>query len=220
MTSPAAHRRSLKNARRKERLRTRRAAMPVSLAEKVQREAHGPIVYCLLQPEVFASGIGTLFFARRTQSGPLATAVFLVDAFAFGVKDVMFELMEPSEAEAYIAVMGLAAPWQAVDPSYARKLLRDAVAYAGGLGLRPHRGFHSIEALFGDVRAEDCGECFVFGHEGKPLYVVGPTETPKQIVMRLDRMVEGLGPEGIDFILPNRDEENVAALRAVARPRR
>ena len=79
------------------------------------------------------------------------------------------------------------------------------LAYAASLGLRPHRGFAAIEQLFGDVRAEDCRETFAFGHDGKPLYVVGPTESTEQVVRRLGRLADRLGPEGFDFVIPTDD---------------
>src|SRR5271170_2928380 len=148
MASNIAHRRAAKAAHRRKLLNTRReAATPVSLAEKVRRLATGPLHRCLIQPEMFETGIGTVVLARRAETGEIAMAAFLVDVFSLGIKDVVFQVIEPSQFETYIAMGHEAAPFSAVDPSYARKLLRDAAAYAASLGLRPYRGFAAIEQL-------------------------------------------------------------------------
>ncbi len=202
MASSIAHRRAARAAHRKRLLRARRSAAPVSLADRVRQLARGPVYRCLMQPEMFETGIGTVLLARQAASGEMATAIFLVDAFALGIKDVIFEVLEPSEVDYYIATMRCAAPWQEVEPSLARKLLRDAAAYGASLGLRPHRGFAAIEQLFGDVRAEDCTETFVFGRDGKPFYQIGPVESTEQIARRLGRLTERLGRDGFDFTVP------------------
>src|SRR5207302_274678 len=103
-------------------------------------------------------------------------------------------------------------------PSYARKLLREAAAYAASLGLRPHRGFAAVVQLFGDARAEDCTEEFEFGCDGKPRYVVGPSESIVQVARRVGTLTERLGPDGFDFVIPAWEEigANVAAQDAGA----
>lgn len=207
MASDIARHRAAKAARRKKLLHARRAATPVSLAQKVHFLATRPLHRCLIQPEMFKTGIGTVVLARRVENGQIAMAAFLVDAFSLGIKDLVFHMLEPSEFEAYIAMAHETAPFRAVDPSYARKLLRDAAAYAASLGLRPHRGFASIEPLFGDVRADDCTEEFSFGRGGKPFYMVGPTESTAQVMRRLERLAERLGPDGFDFTIPISEDE-------------
>jgi hypothetical protein len=208
MASNIAHRRAAKAARRRKLLNTRRAAAtPVSLAEKVRRLATGPLHRCLIQPEMFESGIGTVILARQAATGEIAMATFLVDVFSIGIKDLMFELIEPSEFEFYVATMHQAAPFHPVDPSYARKLLRDAAAYAASLGLRPYRGFAAIEQLFGDVRAEDCIDEFAFGLEGRPVYMPGPTEGVAQVERRLGHLMDRPGPDGFDVMIPTEEDE-------------
>ena len=216
MASNVAQRRAMKAARCKQILRARHSGEPVSLADKIRRLAARPLHGCLLQPEMFDSGIGTVLLARRAESGEIAMATFLVDLFSIGIKDVFFRLVEPSEFDFYVTTMSLAAPYRPVAPSYARKLLRDAAAYAASLGLRPHRGFAAIELLFGDARAEDCTEQFSFGRDGKPFYVAGPTESTAQIARRLGRLAERLGMDGFDFVVPLDDEICIASENAEA----
>jgi hypothetical protein len=125
---------------------------------------------------------------------------------ALGVKDVIFDFMFPSEFDEQVSMLDAATPLVPVDPSYARKLLRDAAAYASSLGLRPHRWFAASEQLFGDVRAEDCAEEFSFGIDGRPVYIPGPVESAAQIERRLSRLTERLGSDGFDIVIPLADE--------------
>ncbi len=206
MASNIAQRRAAKAAQRKQALRARRAAAPISLADRVQRFASCPLYRCMVQPEMFESGIGMVILARQAETGEIATAIFLVDAFSLGIKDAVFQLLEPSEFDFIVTTMSEAAPFRPVDASYARKLLRDAAAYAASLGLRPHRGFAAIARLFGDTRAEDCPAEFSFGYRGRPYYVAGPIESTDQIARRLGRLTEQLGPDGFDFMVPLSDE--------------
>jgi hypothetical protein len=208
MAPNIAHRRAAKAARRKKLLASRRAAEPVSLADRVRRLATGQLYWCLMQQE---AGINSVFLAREAQTGEIALAAFLVDAFALGIKDVFFNVMQPTDFKEFLGIAQHAAPVTPVEPSYARKLVREAAAYAATLGLRPPRQFASIEPFFGDVRAEDCVETFVFGRDGKPFYVVGPTETARQVATRLQHLAEQLGPEGFDFVIPEEDENDTDA---------
>ncbi len=215
MALDIARRRAAKAARRKGLLKMRRAnATPVSLADKVRRFATCPLHRCLIQPEMFETGMGTVILARRAETAEIAMAVFLVDTFSLGIKDVVFQTIEPSEFEASVAMVHEAAPFYPVDPSYARKLLCDAAAFAASLGLRPHRGFGAIEQLFGDVRAADCTEQFAFGREGKPTYMVGPLETTAQVIKRLGHLSDHLGPDGFDFVIPVLEEECITNAEA------
>ena len=170
-----------------------------SLAKQVRRARNAPLHACLAQNEMFETGLGTVILARRTGAHSFAVASFLVDVYCLGVKDAFFRELEEEDLEALVEGAGMAAPLEAVDPSYARKLLRDAVAYARSLGLEPPADYASAEALFGDVAADACTVEFTFGYQGKPLYVPGPTESPTLVRRRLDRLSRKLGPDGFVF---------------------
>ncbi len=193
MAANIAQRRAAKAVRRKRVLAERQQATTVPFAEKVRRLAERPLYRCLLHGDASEAGIATVFLAREAETGEIAMAAFLVDTYALGIKDVVFSLLEPSQFDEFISLARAAAPVVPVDPAYARKLLRDARAYAASLGLRPHRNFAAVERLFGDVRAEDCTETFAFGLDGKPFYAVGPLETPAQSIVGSDVWRSGWG---------------------------
>jgi hypothetical protein len=170
-----------------------------TLAENVRRATAAPLHSCLLQNEMFESGVGMVILARKTGAHRVALAGFLVDVYCLGVKDALFREIDEAEIETIVDSLGITAPFEAVDPSYARKLLHDAVAYARSLGLEPPADYAAIEPLFGDVAADACEVQFQFGFQGKPLYVPGPSESPTQIRRRLDLLRRQLGADGFEF---------------------
>ena len=202
MGSNMVHQRAAKAARRKKVLAGRRSAEPVSLAEKVRRLAAAPLLCCLLHRDEAETGISSIFLARVLGAGEIALAAFLIDMLALGIKDVFFRRMDRSDFEIFVAEAETAAPVMSVAPPYARKLVGSAAAYGASIGLRPPRDFAAIERFFGDIRAVDCAEEFAFGQNGRPLYVVGPSETARQVAGRVKRLVEQLGPDGFDFQIP------------------
>jgi hypothetical protein len=85
-----------------------------------------------------------------------------------------------------------------VDPAYARKLVRDLVAWSRSLGLPPHPDYATAELLFGSVSADACTETFTFGKAGRPVYIPA-TDTPAQIRQRTAALERTLGADGFDF---------------------
>ena len=165
-----------------------------------------PIRHCLLTESLFETGIGTLTLARGSAFGQVAVGAFLLDAFCLGVKDAMFRIMEGKQLAAYLDMLNTATPMIAVDPSYARKLLRDLVLWSGSLGFQPHQDFATVEPLFGDVDPQACETAFEFGQGGKPLYMPGPSEPPLLVRRRMDQLSRQLGPGGFDYIVPVQEE--------------
>jgi hypothetical protein len=67
-----------------------------------------------------------------------------------------------------------------VEPWCARKLIEQATDYARGLGFVPYPDYKKAARVFGGLRAEQCGQHFTFGRQGKPFYCRGPRETEEQ----------------------------------------
>lgn len=211
MSGGIAHRRAAKAARRKKLLAERRKAAVAETqlppAERMQRLGAAPLHSCLIQEDTFERGISTVILTREAKGGGLVLASFLVDVHCLGVKDVLFRHSDPVEIEDIVAAMEEQAPFTAVDPSYARKLLRDCVAYARSLGIEPHPDYAATELLFGGASADACDASFVFGYEGKPLYVPGPSETPAKIWQRLEQLRRALGEDGFHFFATQDGED-------------
>ncbi len=185
-------RRQAKAVRRKKLLSERRRLEAVgargTLAEDVRQAKAAPLHSCLVQSRLFENGFGMVVLTRKTGARTFSLAAFLVDAFCLGVKDALFRELEEAEMESFLDALEATAPFEAVDPSYARKLVRDAAAYARSLDLEPPADYAAIEPLFGDVAADACEVQFQFGYEGRPFYVPGPSESPTQVRRRIDQL--------------------------------
>jgi hypothetical protein len=203
MASNIAARRAAKANRRKAVVAEKRKAemLEGSLAARVRRAANVPIQECLLPEGLFEDGIGALILARGTSPDYLNVGVFLVDVSCLGVKDVFFKSLGPEEYELLLAGTSATQSLTQVDPSHARKLLRDVTAWSGSFGFSPHRDYAAVEALFGDVSADACDAAFVFGRDGKPVYQPGPFETPAQVRRQLEQLRLRLGDDGFEAVI-------------------
>jgi hypothetical protein len=203
MASNIAARRAAKANRRKAVVAEKRRAemLEGSLAARVRRAAGAPIQECLLPEGLFEGGIGTLILARGASPDYLNVGVFLVDVSCLGVKNVLFKSIGSEEYEVLVAGASAMQSLADADPSHARRLLRDVTAWSGSFGFSPHRDYAAVEALFGDVNADACDTTFVFGRDGKPIYLPGPFETPAQVRRRLEQLRVRLGDDSFEAII-------------------
>jgi hypothetical protein len=136
------------------------------------RAAHAePIQHCLVSETLFKSGVGMLVLARGPSPSGVTAGVFLLDTFATGVKNVFLRSFGGFEFDNFVEQISTATPMIPVDPSHARKLLRDLVAWSRDAGFNPHPDYAKIEAIFGSVDPAACDAEFGFGRDGKPLLI-------------------------------------------------
>lgn len=143
--------------------------------------------------------MGMLVLARGATRGHLETGWFLIDILCVGVKDAFFQPMDGETFEMRMDALGATSPMHPVDPSYARKLLRDVAAWSQSIGFAQHRDFAAVERIFGDVDADASDAVFEFGREGKPVYIPGPGDTAPIIRRRMAQLQNQLGDDGLDF---------------------
>ena len=201
MATNMALKRARKAQRRKQVVAQKRRAeiAEASLPARVLRAAHAPIQHCFLTESVFDVGMGTLVLARGATPHHVALSSFLIDTFCLGIKDVMFESVESEVFEMYMEVMDAGSPIVSVDPSYARKLLRDLAAWSQSIGFAPHRDFAAVERMFGDVSADASDAVFRFGRAGRPVYIPGPNDSAHLIQRRIEQLQKYLGDNGFGF---------------------
>jgi hypothetical protein len=178
----------------------RAEALEAGLPSRVLRAANAPIQGCFLTESLFEDGMGTLVLARGATQHHIALSSFLLDTFCLGIKDVIFETVEGDVFEAYMEATDAASPITAVDPGYARKLLRDLAAWSQSIGLAPHRNFAAVERIFGDVSADASDAVFRFGRDGKPVYIPGPSDSASAIRRRIAQLQKHLGDDGFGLV--------------------
>jgi hypothetical protein len=201
MATNMALKRARKAQRRKQVVTQKRRieTLEASLPARVLRAAQAPIQCCMLTEALFDAGIGTLIVARGATPDHLAFGSFLLDVFCLGIKDVMFDSLDSDEFDTYVAVADAGSRLAPVDPSDARKLLRDLAVWSQSIGFPPHRDFAAVGRIFGDVSANESEADFPFGCDGKPLYIPGPFESATVIRRRIEQLQKHLGDGGFEF---------------------
>lgn len=195
LAAKAAHRKAVVTAKKKV------EALPQGVGANVRRAAEYPIARCLVPAGLFEMGVGHVILARSLPSGRLGCGFFLVDPFCLGVKDAFFAELGRDELQSRIEAQAEFQTFVEADPAWARKLIRDAVAYATDLGLPAAKDYRVVEMIFGDVDAGACTETFTFGRDGKPFYVTGPLDTPARIRTVCRTLQDRLGTGEWDYLM-------------------
>jgi len=166
-----------------------------SLVGRIRVATKGSVVRCIMSSTLFEIGLGHVIVARALPSGLLGCAYFLVDVLCLGVKDAFYVEMGQTELRSRLAEQDDVQSFIDIEPAHARKLIRDAAAYAASLGLSVAKDTPAIEAIFGDVDTGACTETFTFGKDGKPFFVSGPNDTQARIraVSQLLEKSQGTG---------------------------
>jgi hypothetical protein len=208
-----AQKRAAKAARRKKLLAERRkgamAESQMSLATRMRRMAVAPIHSCLVSEDLSGIGNGYLVLARKAADGRMAMAVFLLDVYCVGVKDVVLRVDVASEIERFIDALSRGQPLVAIEPTRARRLLRDLVAWSRSIGLSPHPDYAAAEPLFGDVSVGPGDDSLSFGKNGKPFLIQGPSDTPARIRKRIEALRRTVGDGGFDYMLETEGDDDL-----------
>ncbi len=164
--------------------------------------ASAPVHECWWPANLFApdNGLAQVVVSRKRGNGEIFAAVFLVDLFCLGVKNALIHECGELEFEQLLDHIRRDMPLERTDPACARRLVEDAVDYAGELGLAPHKDYAKAARIFGDIDASACFRSFVFGREGKPFYVSGPNDTPGFIRRVLRSLEQSCGPGGFHYL--------------------
>jgi hypothetical protein len=192
-----------KALRRKAIVAEKRKADAATMSEHDARQigdaSRAPVGTCVMSERLFDDGIGWVVLARTLLSGQVGASFFLVDAWCLGVKDAFFRVMSRRMFEERMGESRQERALVEVDPSVARKLLHDAAAFAGSLGLAPCTDFAEAEALFGDIALAT--QTFTFGKDGKPFYVSGPNDSPKRIRHIMDTLAKSAGAGKYNYLV-------------------
>ena len=168
-------------------------------------EIHGAFV----SPAIFEQGMGPIVIARKMPGGRIAFGMFLIDAFCLGVKNSCFDICPKKAFQGFVDEIAGPLGLPRDDPARARKLIEDAIGFAGNLGFKPHRDFRDAEVILGDIEANECSETFQFGKDGKPLYIGGPHDSPAKIRRILATLEETCGPDGYHYLFGTDDLEDL-----------
>lgn len=193
-------RRTQKVARRKAKRKAAHSTLPATAGALRVPEA-APVLQCLVASNLFDMGIGHVVVAREVALGQVAAAMFLLDVFCLGVKDVFYGTFSPGGYRERVELLLRDVSVGHLPAPDARVLVEGAVAYAEVLGIPPHDEYRVAQRIFGGIHRAIDHPGYAYGKDGKPLYVAGPNDTPAKSRRILRALEESCGPGGYDYIL-------------------
>jgi hypothetical protein len=147
-----------------------------------------------------SQGMASVVAMRRMRQGNPISVCFLIDSYCLGVKDAYIsrdididrlrEMIREGGDEVTI-----------LTPEYIAKWVPEAIAYARSIGIESSKNAELCLLMFSDVDATLCTEEFVFGKDGKPLYVAGPHDGSEKIA-RVMNALGKLGEGNFNYVLP------------------
>ena len=190
-----AHKKSASAAHRKK-TSSKKATQPLSTP--VSFAANMPIHQALLSNEILEDGIGHGLLARKLPNGNFAVAIFLIDVYCLGIRNILSRVFSPADYEFYLQQISNREPLVEVVPAHLRKLVEGAEAYARKLGFKPHSDYAQARRLFGNIKVEECAIEFLFGREGKPLYIKGSQDSAMRSQQIYEKLLAQCGEGGFD----------------------
>jgi hypothetical protein len=173
------------------------------LAERLTAAARYPVLHCWAATDLWDQGIGWVCLSRELPTSQVAFAVFLVDRYCLGVKDIAADVVGRFTYDSQI-VRKMTATFTSehMAPAAARKLVEEAVAYARSLGLHPHPDYPKARHLFGTIDASQCTEEFEFGKDGQPLFIAGPHDGPDRCFQIIKTLEQSCGVGRFHYLIP------------------
>jgi len=186
-----------------EKLGAQRRELAISKPRHVDLAA-SPLVACTMTQGFEEEGAGMLSVVRQLTLGRYGVCFFDIDLWCLGVQDAYFEVLEAEDYEDFLAQpVSLAA--SPMDPALARKLVRDAAAYGTRNGFPPPEDFGETESFFGDVAPAEA--TFPLGRNGKPYFVVNPSDPPARVRRTLEHLEYTLGADGFEYEYPVEEDQ-------------
>ena len=161
-----------------------------------------PDVHCFRTSTLTEHGIGEVLISRKLSYGNVAFAIFLVNIYCLGVKDVIVNIgPEALYRKNVYEEIGSA---DNVDPHEAqyRKLVEGAVQYALDMELPPHADYRVARQIFGDINAAACTEGIHLWQERQALFRRRPVQQSQPSASGFIRLMEKhCGPGGSHYLM-------------------
>ncbi|WP_017306386.1 helix-turn-helix transcriptional regulator [Spirulina subsalsa] len=151
-----------------------------------------------LKDDEILSSLALVLVTRFNGYDKFLVCSYLVDYFCLGVKDTMeVRKLDKSRYDYFVAHSYASFPdgYREISLSEAQGIVYGSVEYAQRLGFSPPGEFAETQKHLGEW---DGALKLQFGCEGKPLYINGPYDNPRQVIKTLESTV---GRGNFDYIL-------------------
>lgn len=167
-----------------------------------EENLHGqPIHECLINPSWQEMGHARVLVSRAIPNGKIAFAIFLIDLYCLGVKDVFdLTVVRKDVYENMKPMMYFDAEPMNCDVHLAHTIVYGGIDYAHNLGFEPNEDFLNSSVILLPREDITSDSSVVFGKDGRPLYVEGLEDDPKLIIATLNKTV---GKGNFDVVRAN-----------------
>lgn len=151
-----------------------------------------PIDKCYISLGGLDMGMANILVTRMRPSGNRVLAMFLVDPYCLGVKNVMVHAnITPEEWEVNAEQLDLENAFEEISYPEAHNMIYGAVEFAEEAGIRPHRDFALASYILEDDDNEDIPFIdYTFGQDGKHCLVTYPGEDLSRYVAAMKKNLE------------------------------
>ncbi|MEQ8190841.1 MAG: hypothetical protein ABRQ39_22930 [Candidatus Eremiobacterota bacterium] len=187
-----------------------------------------PLYCCYAGKNIKESGLGTVLIARKLKDHYINYALFLIDVWGMGLKDVFGErkchkfkfdreILPRIKSNSYVPVVE-------EDITVAKKLIFGGVEYAKKNGFKIPREFLRWRDIAGKLSEEEKDYKDLFGKNGEVLVMASPGDLMERIIWEddkeeyyeehkgvkpdhsLEELIEKLNSRGIKFVTPMEKE--------------
>jgi hypothetical protein len=158
---------------------------------------------CYTTQTLWDEGMSNVLISREVTPSTVGFAMFLVDMYCLGVKDALGDVVSRGEYRKMHRQLVEKYDVVSLQPADLRKLVEGAVDYAASIGLSPHRDYHKVNAIFGDIDPQESTQVFEYGKEdGKPHFIAGPNDSSFRCQQIMDTLERVCGPRGYYYTIP------------------
>jgi len=155
-----------------------------------------PLHTCSIRKDWQELGMTNIAIARKLPNNNFIVGIFLLDLWALGIKNVIFN-RNMNQTDLYYLIQSNASD-QPITYEQARTLILGSLKYATTLGFSPHKDWNDAQCLIEPHREFD--NTFTFGRKGKPFYYAGPYDTEHKSI------IKKITAAGGDWIIPIKEE--------------
>jgi hypothetical protein len=158
-----------------------------------------PVADCFAS-DTLDQGITNIFVVRALPNDTFTVGIYLVDLLCLGIKNAHTEVDVDQDfingQKMMLGMMGM--EMAEIDYEDVRTLVLGSVAYAAQFGFKPHPDFMVAQHIIEPGRSFE--DSFLFGEEGKPVYIPGPADEELHLNREdVERIVIAAGGRVVHF---------------------
>lgn len=162
-----------------------------------------PVLECLISSswQNDEPGLVQIIIARQQSETVIHSGVYLIDKLCLGLKNTTTFIGYTPQRYRREVVDHFASltDFQTCDLELAQQMIYASIEYAAQFGFVPQKDFNQSQHLLTPRGELPEPYHITFGRAGKPVYIQGPNDNPKEIIKQLERTA---GPGNFEYVMP------------------